>query len=48
MLIKQGRIHDSISLVQVGKGSDVVYIAFWQKIEQHDGPMDGLTEGWTE
>ena len=35
---KQGRIHDSISRVRVGRGFDAVKIAFRQKFQQRDHP----------
>ena len=34
----------SISCVQVSRGSDMAKIAFWQKFQLWDGPMDGLTD----
>ena len=39
-LHEHGRIHDSISRERVDRGSD----AFWQKFQQCDGRMDGLTD----
>ena len=42
--IKQGRIHDSISRVRVGRGFDAVYIAFRQKFQQRDRRTNQRTD----
>ena len=39
---KQGCIHDSISRVQVGRGINLVYIAY------HYSVTDQWTDGWTD
>ena len=40
---KKGRIHDTISHVRVGRGSEAVNTAFRRKFQQRDGPMTGST-----
>ena len=46
--VKQGGIHDSISRVWVGRGSDPVKIAIWGDFAQHDGRTDLLTNQLTD
>ena len=38
---QQGRIHDSISRVRMGRGFDAVWIASPQKLQQRDRRTDG-------
>ena len=45
---KQGRTHDSISRVRVGRGSDGVEIAFGLKFQQRDGRTNQPTDGPTD
>ena len=45
MITKRGPIHDIISRIWVGMGVNAVLIAFWQKIQQHEGPTGGPTDG---
>ena len=41
---KQGHIHNSISHIRVGRGSNAVQIGFWQKFEQRDRHINQLTD----
>ena len=41
---KEGRLHDSISRVWVGRGNDAVLVAFRQKFQQHDRRTNGRTD----
>ena len=42
--LKQGRIHDNISHVRVGRGKDAVYLAFRCDFAQRDGPTNRPTD----
>ena len=44
---KQGRIHNSISHIQVGRGIDASLITFRLDFPLQDGPTDGPTDQLT-